>query len=186
MYIPDVYDNKINGFIVDFYVGVWWSVLWSWQPGQKLHSGQFFRLVENVSSSPCMHICASLATITAAAITQTLIFIISYQQHWILEFQSLYVSIVCCVLCYISLSLSLSLCLSVCLSLSLSLSLIHTYTVSSNVVDYYIVCNETCVSSPFQEAYDNATQAFQLIPTAEMVVREYINDQNRSDLLVGH
>ena len=80
------------------------------------------------------------------------------------------------------------------LSLSLSPSLpltslfsphTHTSTVTSDVVNYYIVCNESCVSSPFQESYDNATQAFQLIPAAETTIREYIDNQNMSELLVG-
>ena len=88
----------------------------------------------------------------------------------------------------------LSLSLTHSLSLSLPLStppppplfppLTHASTVTSDVVNYYIVCNESCVSSPFQESYDNATQAFQLIPEVEMFIRDYINN-NLPLLLVG-
>ena len=59
-----------------------------------------------------------------------------------------------------------------------------TDTVPSGVVDYYLVCNETCVSSPFQEAYNNASEAFDIIPFAEGVVRDYINN-SMPDLLVS-
>ena len=59
-----------------------------------------------------------------------------------------------------------------------------TDTVPSGVVDYYLVCNETCVSSPFQEAYNNASEAFDVIPLAEEAVRDYING-SMPDLLVS-
>lgn len=51
------------------------------------------------------------------------------------------------------------------------------------MIDYYLVCDETCIASPFQESYNEAIGALNNISDVEDVVREYI-DMNMPDLLV--
>ena len=56
--------------------------------------------------------------------------------------------------------------------------MILVHAVPSGVVDYYLVCNETCITSPFQESYDNATVIFTDLDVAIMSVRDYIENNS--------
>ena len=64
------------------------------------------------------------------------------------------------------------------------LKLFFMTAVSTRMVDYYLVCNEHCVPSPFREIHANASAIFNSITAQEEVVRSYVSS-NHSSLLVS-
>ena len=70
------------------------------------------------------------------------------------------------------------------------LSLVHTTyllppfpPVPTEVLDYYLVCDESCISSPLNPSFFNSSRAFMAISQEEQTVREYINT-NHTELQV--